>query len=336
MRITMVKKRLESGDPCRKCAQTEDLLRNRGLWDRIDEVVWAVEGEPESPGMVLAERHGVKVAPFFVVSGANGTPVIYESALKLIKDQLSEAPAPAAATAVDIEAAAAAHASSDPAEVIRWGLEAFGDDCAISFSGAEDVALIDMASKLGLSFSVFSLDTGRLHPETYEFIDRVRTHYGVEIHIVSPRADTVQQLVRTKGLFSFYDDGHSECCNIRKVEPLERVLGGYRAWITGQRSDQNPATRSALHVIERDGRFTGVGGAELVKLNPVAHWSSADVWTYIRDNDVPYNALHDRGFVSIGCAPCTRAVQPGQHEREGRWWWERASDKECGLHVDKG
>lgn len=335
MRITMVKKRLDSGEPCRKCAQTEDMLRNRGLWDRIDEVIWAVEGEPSSPGMVLAERHGVTVAPFFVVSGANGAPVVYKSALRLIKDQLSEARVAAPSAAVDVDAAAAAHANSAPTEIIRWGLEAFGADCAISFSGAEDVALIDVASKLGLPFSVFSLDTGRLHPETYAFIDRVRVHYGIDIDVVSPKAEAVQQLVRAKGLFSFYDDGHTECCNIRKVEPLERALGAYRGWVTGQRADQNPATRSQLAVIERDARFTGAAGAELIKLNPVARWSSAQVWDYIRDNDVPYNALHDRGFVSIGCAPCTRAVLPGQHEREGRWWWERASDKECGLHVDK-
>lgn len=316
--MTMVKKQLASGEPCRKCGQTEDMLRRRGLWDRIDEVVWAIEGEPESPGMVLAAEHGVDRAPFFVVT-ANGHSQVYESALKLIKDRLVAPPAAANGALPDLEGA-------EPAEILAWGLDRFGADLGIAFSGAEDVALIDMAAATGARFSVFCLDTGRLHPETYEFIDRVRAHYGIAIDVVSPDPARLEPFVREKGLFSFYDDGHGECCGIRKVEPLGRALAGFKAWATGQRRDQNPATRAAVPVIERD-------DGQRVKLNPLAAWTSERVWDYIRDRGVPYNPLHERGFRSIGCAPCTRAVLPGQHEREGRWWWERAGARECGLHV---
>jgi phosphoadenosine phosphosulfate reductase len=179
---------------------------------------------------------------------------------------------------------------------------------------------------------VFSLDTGRLHPETYRFIDRVRVHYEIEIALMAPDTVAVQDLVQKKGLFSFYQDGHHECCGIRKVEPLGRALLQYSAWVTGQRRDQSPATRTQVGVIERDASHSGRNGM-LVKLNPLTHWSLAQVWSYIRDNQVPYNELHDKGFVSIGCEPCTRAIRPGEHERAGRWWWEEATQRECGLHV---
>jgi phosphoadenosine phosphosulfate reductase len=238
----------------------------------------------------------------------------------------------------EVEAAAAELAERHPSRIIEWGLERYGADCAIAFSGAEDVVLIDLASKSGKPFSVFCLDTGRLHAETYEFIDKVRGHYGIDIAVMSPDAEAVETLVRAKGLFSFYEDGHQECCEIRKVQPLRRALGRYRAWITGQRHDQNPATRSELPVVQLDPGFDGAGDEPLVKLNPVANWTSQQVWDYIELEEVPYNALHDRGFASIGCAPCTRAVRPGQHERDGRWWWEREGKKECGLHwaADEG
>lgn len=221
-----------------------------------------------------------------------------------------------------------------PATIIKEALERYGSDCAISFSGAEDVVLIDMAVALGLPFRVFTLDTGRLHPETLRFVERVRTHYEVPIEVWSPNGDAVRELVRKKGLFSFYRDGHGECCGVRKVEPLRRALAGCRAWITGQRRDQSP-TRTDVPVVQLDAAFSGVDGP-LVKFNPLAAWSSHKVWGYIRAQEVPSNELHERGFVSIGCEPCTRAVLPGQHEREGRWWWEEATKKECGLHVPHG
>jgi len=337
----MVKKRLANGDPCNKCVQAEELLRSRGLWDRIHEVVWAVEDEPDSPGMRLSRQHGVGVAPFFVVT-EHGIQRVYESVLRLIREALSEVDTTlksgmgeALSPADELAQLARQWAEREPVKIIRFGLERFGRDCTIAFSGAEDVALIDMAAKSGLQFSVFTLDTGRLHPETYRFIDRVREHYAIEIDVLFPDALQVEELVRKKGLFSFYRDGHEECCKIRKVEPLRRLLGKYRAWMTGQRRDQSPATRNSVEAIELDMRNTGPDGP-IVKINPLARWSSQQVFSYIRDNAVPYNELHDRSFRSIGCEPCTRAVGPDEHERAGRWWWEEATQRECGLHVKSG
>ena len=179
-------------------------------------------------------------------------------------------------------------------------------EVAISFSGAEDVVLIDMAHRAGLAFEVFSLDTGRLHPETHEYLEHVRNHYGISIELLMPEPSAVAKLVREKGLFSFYRDGHNECCAVRKVEPLRRKLKTLRAWITGQRKDQG-ATRADLPWEQEDRAFS-TPGHRLVKFNPLTDWTSRDVWAYIRERDVPYNALHDQGFVSIGCQPCTRPV----------------------------
>ena len=218
-----------------------------------------------------------------------------------------------------------------PQDILTCALEHY-ERISISFSGAEDVVLIDMATRIRPDVGVFTLDTGRLHPETYEFFERVREHYGIEIDVRLPDAEQVQELVREKGLFSFYRDGHGECCAIRKVVPLKRKLAELDAWITGQRRDQSLDTRADVPVAQEDPAFAGANG-RLMKFNPLAHWSSAQVWDYIRAHDVPYNELHRRGFVSIGCQPCTRAVLPNQHEREGRWWWELAEDKECGLHA---
>jgi phosphoadenosine phosphosulfate reductase len=226
---------------------------------------------------------------------------------------------------------AASYASRQPQDILALALEAYSPAIGISFSGAEDVVLIDMAAAIGRPFSVFSLDTGRLHPETYQFIEKVRARYGITIETMFPRPESVQVLVREKGLFSFYADGHKECCGIRKVEPLTRALAPLRAWVTGQRQDQSPGTRADLPVLQLDRAF-GTAERPLVKVNPLSFWSSQQVWAYIREHDVPYNPLHDRGFISIGCEPCTRPIHPGQHEREGRWWWEEETKKECGLH----
>jgi adenylyl-sulfate reductase (glutathione) len=221
---------------------------------------------------------------------------------------------------------------SSPARIIERALAEFGDELAISFSGAEDVLLIEYASQCRRPFRVFSLDTGRLHPETYRFFERVEKHYGLRIEYGFPQAAAVEGLVRRKGMFSFYEDGHQECCEIRKVEPLRRQLATLRAWITGQRRDQSPGTRAAVPFVEVDPAFRRGDGSALIKLNPLAATTSEEVWAAIRAFEVPFNSLHERGFVSIGCEPCTRAVLPGQHEREGRWWWEEATKKECGLH----
>jgi phosphoadenosine phosphosulfate reductase len=233
-------------------------------------------------------------------------------------------------TKLDIPGLDAELSSQSPQKILERALSLF-DNLAISFSGAEDVVLIDMAHRINKDIKVFSLDTGRLHPETYQFIDQVRKRYGITIEVMYPNAADVEALVKAKGLFSFYEDGHKECCDIRKVAPLRRKLSTLDAWITGQRKDQNPSTRASVPVVQVDNAFS-TGENSLIKFNPLANWTSADVWMYIRSYEVPYNSLHERGFVSIGCEPCTRPTLPTQHEREGRWWWEDAGKKECGLH----
>ena len=205
------------------------------------------------------------------------------------------------------------------------------DHVTLSFSGAEDVALIDMACNISEDVQVFCLDTGRLHPETYRFIEEVREHYGIDIELLHPDPDSLTALVKQKGLFSFYRDGHQECCSIRKIEPLQRHLANHDAWITGQRQDQSP-TRVELPQCQVDTAFSDER-RDLMKYNPLSYWSSTQVWHYIRSNDVPYNELHDRGYMSIGCEPCTRATGPNEHERAGRWWWEEETQRECGLHI---
>ncbi len=234
-------------------------------------------------------------------------------------------------TELDTEQLANEYESKSPVSIIKLALESFAN-IAISFSGAEDVVLVDMATKIKSDVKVISLDTGRLHAETYRFLEQVREHYNIEIDVLSPDTEAVQNLVRTKGLYSFYKDGHQECCGLRKVVPLRRKLTSLDAWITGQRKDQSPDTRIAVPVVEHDGTFS-TPDKELIKFNPLSNWTSSQVWEYIRSNDVPFNALHEQGYISIGCEPCTRPVLPNQHEREGRWWWEDATKKECGLHV---
>lgn len=223
-------------------------------------------------------------------------------------------------------------AEKTPLAIVRAALTAY-PQLAISFSGAEDVVLIELARQTGLPFQVFTLDTGRLHPETLTYLETVRQHFQLSLTVLSPEASAVEQLVREKGLFSFYQDNHQECCGIRKVAPLKRHLAQQRAWMTGQRRDQSPGTRQAIPVVQEDPAFTGIDGQPLIKFNPLANWTSAEVWSFIRMLELPYNPLHAQGYISLGCAPCTRPVLPGQHEREGRWWWEEATQKECGLHA---
>lgn len=218
----------------------------------------------------------------------------------------------------------------NPRAILKAALASF-DNIAISFSGAEDVILIDLAVQIRKDIQVFSLDTGRLHPETYRFIEQVRKHYNIAIDILSPDAATLEAMVKAKGLFSFYEDGHAECCGIRKVAPLRRKLATLDAWITGQRKDQSLDTRADIPEVQLDSGFSGPG-KQLIKFNPLLNWTSAQVWDYIEAYQVPFNELHRHGYISIGCEPCTRPVLPNQHERAGRWWWEDAAKKECGLH----
>lgn len=223
------------------------------------------------------------------------------------------------------------YASKSPQQILQLAIDNF-DDLWLSFSGADDIVVLDMAWKINPQIKVFTLDTGRLHAETYQFLEEVRKHYGIKLEVLSPDRNVLDTYVHEKGLFDFYQSGHGECCGIRKIEPLRRKLSGVDAWITGQRKDQSPGTRSNVPVIELDQGFSGPG-RQLMKFNPLANYTSEDVWNYIRMLEIPYNKLHERGFVSIGCEPCTRPVLPNQHEREGRWWWEEATQKECGLHA---
>jgi phosphoadenosine phosphosulfate reductase len=196
---------------------------------------------------------------------------------------------------------------------------------------AEDMVLTDLILKAKLPIGIFTLETGRLHAETLGMLDRIRETYGYDVTPYRPDPAAVDAYVAANGLNAFYDsvEMRKACCGIRKVEPLNRALAGNRAWVTGQRRAQS-TTRAGLDVQEDD------AARGMVKFNPLADWSEADVWEYIRANAVPYNPLHDRGYPSIGCEPCTRAIQPGEDVRAGRWWWENPESKECGLHVVDG
>ncbi|MFZ2451340.1 MAG: phosphoadenylyl-sulfate reductase [Methylovulum miyakonense] len=233
--------------------------------------------------------------------------------------------------AAEIDALKSQLHQKSPRIILKQALALF-DNIAISFSGAEDVVLIDMALNIRKDIAVFCLDTGRLHPETYRFLEKVRKHYQIDIEILTPNRDLLDEFVKRKGLFSFYEDGHHECCAIRKVEPLSRKLAGVDAWITGQRKDQSADTRQHIPEVQLDTAFA-TDGHPLVKFNPLLNWSSAQVWDYIEAYQVPFNELHEKGYISIGCEPCTKSVLPNQHERAGRWWWEAETKKECGLHA---
>jgi phosphoadenosine phosphosulfate reductase len=197
--------------------------------------------------------------------------------------------------------------------------------------GAEDMVVLDLIRRNDLAIDVFTLDTGRLPEETYALMQRVEERYGKCVATYFPAARAVQELVAANGINGFYAsvDNRKACCAIRKLEPLGRALAGKRAWVTGLRAQQS-VTRAALAFRETDAE------RGLEKFNPLADWTEADVWAYIRADDVPYNALHDRFYPSIGCAPCTRAITPGEDLRAGRWWWELPEHKECGLHVQDG
>ncbi|MDD2883940.1 MAG: phosphoadenylyl-sulfate reductase [Dechloromonas sp.] len=194
--------------------------------------------------------------------------------------------------------------------------------------GAEDMVLTDLILKAKLPIEIFSLDTGRLPLETYDLMAAVHRHYGHKLKVYFPQAEEVESFVRNHGINAFYDSVtlRKACCYARKVEPLKRALAGKRAWITGMRAEQ-AATRGNLATREYD------EGNGLEKFNPLADWSEKEIWTYIKQHAVPYNALHDTFYPSIGCAPCTRAISPGEDIRSGRWWWENPESKECGLHV---
>jgi phosphoadenosine phosphosulfate reductase len=216
-------------------------------------------------------------------------------------------------------------------EVVARALERLHPHIALASSfSLEDAVVLDLMMSVRKDARVFALDTGRLNPETYECAEALRRRYGVRIEWYFPKHDTVETLEREKGLFSFKEsvENRKECCGIRKVEPLNRALSGLHGWITGLRREQS-VTRTDLAAFETDASHGGI-----IKVNPLANWTLDDLWAYAREHKLPHNRLYDIGYTSIGCAPCTRAIEPGEDQRAGRWWWENPEHKECGLHLN--
>lgn len=233
-------------------------------------------------------------------------------------------------TATSVEEAARSLVGRPAEETLRWAVTEFGDQVALASSfGAEDVVLIDLLCRVSDRPRIFAIDTGRLHEATYDVMDRLRARYGLTFEVYFPNLDLVEQLLTEHGFHSFREslEARHACCYARKVEPLSRALSRLDAWITGLRREQS-VTRTSVQTVEVDHAHDGI-----VKINPLVDWTEAEVWEHIRRHDVPYNSLHDEGYPSIGCAPCTRAIEPGEHPRAGRWWWEAPEQKECGLHV---
>jgi thioredoxin-dependent adenylylsulfate APS reductase len=249
----------------------------------------------------------------------NGREPIHEPALPVIDEE-----------ATQIHDAAERFEHADATELLTWAIESFHPRLAISAAGGVDgMALIDMAWRIDPSIRVFTLDTGRLPAETYALFEEVRERYGIDVEFEHPDGQAVAELMTTHGPNLMYKgvDLRIACCEIRKVEPLKRKLATLDAWIAGLRREQWK-TRKNIAKVELDRDHGGI-----VKLNPLADWTLDQVWTYVREHEVPYHELFDHGYTSIGCAPCTRAVMPGEPERAGRWWWEDQTDKECGIHC---
>ncbi len=219
--------------------------------------------------------------------------------------------------------------NKSPQEIIQLFFEKFKNKIAFSNSfGAEDQVITDMISKIDKSLKIFTLDTGRLFPETYDIIERTSKRYGIPIQIFFPDAMQVEKMVNEKGVNLFFEsiENRKQCCHIRKIEPLKRAFSGLDVWICGLRRSQS-ITRNEVQIVEWD------ENNGLIKLNPIVDWTEEQVWAYIQENKVPYNRLHDKGFPSVGCQPCTRAIEKGEDLRAGRWWWENPETKECGLHA---
>lgn len=216
----------------------------------------------------------------------------------------------------------------DPESVLRWTYDNFPRVAIVASFQAESSVIIDLASRIRSDLRVLTLDTGRLPRETHDMIARVRSRYGIDVEVITPDPVETTEMVATHGVDLFYAsvELRRTCCAVRKSRPLERALHGYDAWITGLRREQAP-TRAMTPVVAIDLDHAGI-----TKVAPLATWSKAQVWDYIRDHDLPYHSLYDQGYTSIGCAPCTRATSPGEDERAGRWWWELDGVKECGLH----
>ena len=216
-------------------------------------------------------------------------------------------------------------------EILEKAIELFGNKVTFASSlGAEDQVITYMLSGLDKNFSIFTLDTGRVFPETYDLLHRTVNRYGLNIKSYCPDTVQVEDMVNTKGINLFYEsiENRKACCQVRKIFPLQRALVGNEAWITGLRREQS-VTRTDIRIAEWD------AVNKLIKINPLLEWSEVQVWDYIKTNNIPYNKLHEQGFPSIGCQPCTRAIEKGEDLRAGRWWWELPDSKECGLHGGK-
>lgn len=214
-------------------------------------------------------------------------------------------------------------------DVLKYFLNHYEGKIAFASSmGAEDQVITDMLAKIDPSVKIFTLDTGRMFPETYDLIEKTNARYKLNINIYFPEREQVEEMVNEKGLNLFYDsiENRRRCCHVRKIVPLKRALSNLEVWISGLRRSQS-VTRTAVQMVEWD------EGNNLIKINPLLNWDEEEVWDYIKKHNVPYNTLHNKGFASIGCQPCTRAIQPGEDVRAGRWWWENPKLRECGLHV---
>jgi len=222
-------------------------------------------------------------------------------------------------------------ASLSAEDILRNALSLFGNKITFATSlGAEDQVITYLLSKINKSANIITLDTGRVFPETYDLLHRTVNRYGIAIKSYYPDTNQVEEMVNTKGINLFYEsiENRKLCCHVRKIVPLRRALQGMDAWITGLRREQS-VTRTDLKIVEWD------ASNKLIKINPLLEWHEKQVWDFIKSNDIPYNKLHDQGFPSIGCQPCTRAIEKGEDLRAGRWWWEMPDSKECGLHGGK-
>jgi phosphoadenosine phosphosulfate reductase len=220
-------------------------------------------------------------------------------------------------------------ASAQAEKVLEFFLNEYRGRIAFASSlGAEDQVLTHMIANIDLNTKIFTLDTGRLFPETYDLIERTNSRFKIKMDVSFPDSKKVEKMVKEKGVNLFYQsvENRKLCCHIRKIEPLQRVLKGFDMWITGLRREQS-VTRNDNALVELDNNYEG-----RLKLNPLIDWTEEQVWDYIKGYNIPYNKLHDQGFPSIGCQPCTRAIKPGEDVRAGRWWWELPENKECGLH----
>ena len=218
---------------------------------------------------------------------------------------------------------------SKPEEILEYFINEYKQEAALSSSlGAEDQVLTDMILKIDRSANIFTLDTGRLHPETYDVMDATNLKYNVKLNVFFPQNGDIEKLYEEQGINGHFESiqNRKNCCGIRKMEPLKRALSPLKVWFTGLRAAQS-VTRTDMPIVEFDENFN------VIKVNALINWSEDDVWEYIKSNNVPYNKLHDKGFPSIGCAPCTRPVKAGEDIRSGRWWWENPEHKECGLHA---